>query len=50
MSGIELDTKINDFLHRKSVQFPRIGLINRDETRTVKFPQPKRLSHSFRGM
>ncbi len=41
----ELDTRIATFLERKDAKFPHIGLINRDESRTVKFPMPHRLIH-----
>ena len=48
MSGIELDEKINVFLQRKSIQYPHIGLTDRDDTRTIKFPRQNRFVHSLK--
>lgn len=45
MNDTELDMRIAAFLHRKDAKFPRIGLIGRDESRTIKFPLPHRVPH-----
>lgn len=46
MSSAALDQRIADFLHRKDEQFPKIDLLRRNETRTVRFPVHRRvLSH-----
>lgn len=45
MNTNELDTRIHAFLRRKDAEFPQIGLIERDESRTIKFPLPHRIAH-----
>ena len=38
MQDTQLDNRIAGFLRRKDAQFPGVGLLGRNETRTVKFP------------
>lgn len=45
MNSTELDMRIAAFMERKDAKFPHIGLINRDESRTIKFPLPHRVPH-----
>lgn len=43
MSEAELDARIAAFIERKDAQYPRLGLIKRDESRTIKFPLPRKI-------
>lgn len=49
MDSAALDQRIADFLHRKDEQFPKIDLLGRNETRTIKFPAPRRMLSHLHG-
>jgi len=45
MLTIETEQKITRFLARKNSEFPTLGLLGRQESRTIKFPLPRRVVH-----
>ncbi len=50
MDSAALDQRIAEFLHRKDAQFPKIDLFGRNETRTIKFPVPRRVVSHPHGL
>ena len=46
MNSDRTNLKIARFLSRKDAQFPELELLERRETRTIKFPLPRRVVHA----
>lgn len=46
MTSSETNAKIAEFLTRKDAQFPALGLLGRQESRTIKYPFPRHIIHA----